>query len=93
MIQYTNSRDINYRSSARVDSTTLKVKKEKNVSTCRCYKRKSINALDGLLENRYFCRGVDRIAHEERCETRIQKIIKYYNRYRLSRFQAEVNIP
>ncbi len=99
MKEYTNSRDINHRSidylkktsaanAGRTDSiTSMFVKKDKHTQKC-----KSINTLDGdgLLDNsekRHFCRGMDRIAHELKCVTQLQKIIEYYNRCELSSFQ------
>lgn len=109
MLEYTNSRDIKHppieyqeksskANAARIDSITLKVKKEKNVSRCRCSKCKSIISLDGtdllnLNGKRHFCDGADVIPHEEKCVTQIQKIIEYYNRKELSSFQVELNIP
>lgn len=110
MTEYTNSREINHRSTeyqertsaanaVRIDSITSKlVKKEKNASHIRCQRCKSINTFDGddlldLNEKRHFCEDPDRIAHEVKCLTQIQKIIEYYNRRELSSFQLELNIP
>ena len=55
----------------------------------------SLNWSDRLDRNgkRHFCKGPDRIRHEEKCVIEIQKVIGYYNRYELSSFQVEVNIP
>jgi hypothetical protein len=104
-MEYTNSRDINHRSieyqektstvnAVRIDTITSKVKKEKNVSTCRCSKCKSIISLDGedpldLNGKRHFCDDADQIRHEKNCVIEIQK----YNRKELSGFQVELNIP
>jgi hypothetical protein len=109
MTEYTNSRDINHRSieyqekrstanAVGIDSITTKVKKEKNVSTCRCSKCKSIISLDGadLLDlngKRHFCDVPDLISHEEKCMAKIQEIVGYYNRRELASFQVELNIP
>ncbi len=55
----------------------------------------SLNSSDLLDLNwkRHFCSDPDRIAHEEKCVTQVQKIIEYYNRRELSSFQLELNIP
>lgn len=109
MIKYTDSRDINHRSieyhektlianAVRIDAITSKLVKEKDASHIRCQKCNAINTLDGddLLDlngKRHFCHGTDRIAHEEKCVVKIQKVIEYYNRKELSGFQVELNIP
>src|SRR5437660_6731456 len=107
MIKYTNSGDINHRSIeyqqntstanvVRIDPiTSTLVKKEKKLADIHCKKCKSINTFDNILDSdgkRHFCRGVDRIAHEENCVIEILKFIEYYNRRELSSFQLELNI-
>ncbi|MDQ6668197.1 MAG: hypothetical protein M3Y53_08240 [Thermoproteota archaeon] len=99
MVEYTNSWDINHRSEYQKKTPTASAvsiasisMKKKDASNIRCPRCKSITTLDGadLLDlngKRHFCRGADRIAHEENCVIKIQKIIKYYNRHEFSSFQ------
>jgi hypothetical protein len=100
-----NHRSIEYQektstpNAVRIDSVTSKLVEQKNdESHINCRECKSIIALDGtdLLDvqgKRHFCRGAERIAHEERRVAEIQEIIEYYNRRELSSFQVELNIP
>jgi hypothetical protein len=106
LIQYTNSRGINLRTTEYQEGTSIvnaarinSIKSQvMDALTWRCSKCNSIITLDGadLLDldgKRHFCNVADRISHEEECMIKIQKIIEYYNRRELSSFHIEVNIP
>jgi hypothetical protein len=109
MIKYTNSRDINFRSTeyqektstanaVRIDTIASKLVKERDTSHIRCQKCKAITTLDGddimdLSGKRHFCSSADRITHEEKCVLEIQKIIEYHNQKEFSGFHLELNIP
>jgi hypothetical protein len=100
-----NHRSIEYQektltaNTVRIDSITSKIfKYKKDASYIRCQRCRAINSVDGddLLDlngKRHFCCDADRIAHEEKCVTQIQKIIGHYNHRELSNFQLELNIP
>jgi hypothetical protein len=73
-------------------SSRMNIEVATHVRCPNCKSQVVVGSLDSsdLLDlnwKRHFCDDADRIKHEEKCVTKIQKIIEYYNRLELSSFQ------
>jgi hypothetical protein len=73
-------------------SSRLNIEVATRVRCPRCKSQVVVGSLNSgdlldLSGKRHFCEDPDRIGHEVKCVTQIQKIIEYYNRRELSSFQ------